>query len=122
MLEKGKFPTVDGIEKAYANPVKYDFDHCLKQYTQKLNQIQFEQEDFERNENSILGFNFFSKDKILPMPGINYDKIKVYREAKRHKKFTSMTNIPDVNHLKASPSEDEYAKTQGDKKRRFRSI
>ena len=31
-LEKQKFPTVDKVEKAYENPIKYDYDHCLRQY------------------------------------------------------------------------------------------
>ena len=45
MLEKDKFPIVDSIEKAFANPIKYDYDHCLKEYTEKLNKIQFTEEN-----------------------------------------------------------------------------
>lgn len=41
MLEKEKFPEVDSIEKAFANPIKYDYDHCLKEYTNRLNRIEF---------------------------------------------------------------------------------
>jgi hypothetical protein len=115
-LEKQKFPSVDPVEKAYAHPIKYDYDHCLKEYTGRLNQVKFGDQDL--NE-SISNYEFFDKQKILEMPGIDYEKINIYREAKKHKKFTSMENLPDPNNLEPNSVNDQTFKY---KKNRYKSI
>ncbi|CAI2373712.1 unnamed protein product [Moneuplotes crassus] len=124
MLEQDKFPTVDSIEKAYANPIKYDYDHCLKQYTTRINEVNFDEETWDKpEEGHILNFQFFSPSRIMQMPGINYDKIKVYREAKRHKKFTSMGNISDIKKNFQNDLQPKSNAADTEKKnRRFKSI
>lgn len=69
-------------------------------------------------------FNFFEENKILEMAGINYDKIKVYREAKKRKKMISMENIKDHKKNELHPgfnlknTNEEFHK----QKQRYRSI
>lgn len=131
LLENQKFPSVDPIEKAFANPIKYDYDHCLKEYTVRLNQVKFGAQDLTDKYNtkdinstdlneSISNFEFFDKMKILEMPGIDYEKIKIYREAKKLKKFTSMTNLPDPNNLE--PPTSASGNTFKFKRNRYKSI
>lgn len=119
MLEQEKFPTVDAIEKAFANPIKYDFDYCLKEYTARVNKYMAGHQSISQLPSSI--YDFIDKEKIVEMPGIDYEKIKLYRMAKKKKKFTSMDNICD--HPKQGSSlnfnQREEFKTN---KQRYKSI
>lgn len=101
LLEKDKFPTVDEMEKAYANPVKYDYDHCLKEYTNRLNAVLAIDSHLQSDQSKGM-FEFIDKSKILEMPGIDYHKIEVYRRIKQKQKFTSMTNLPDPLRMESS--------------------
>lgn len=104
---------IEQIENAYANPIKFDYDYCLKQYSEILVQS-YHSENLLDNPSMKHG-PFFDESKVMQMPGINFEKIYVYKNKKKHsKKLTIATSIHHSGHNSPTSSDDQ--------KRRYKSI
>ena len=129
LLEQGKIIGTGKIEKAYANPIKYDYDHCLWEYARILSEnIKLKKESFIptrifdlTNLDNKPNWLFFDQDKIIKMPGIDYNKIKIYRKYKK-RSSKSPTNRMN-NDSKGWNMIQNYQKEEFKKqKQRYKSI
>ena len=128
LLEQGKVTGISKIEKAFANPIKFDYDHWLCEYAKRLSdKIKSEHNPFiptrafdYNNLDNKSGCLFFYQDKIIQMPGINYDKIKIYRMYKKwNSKSPTNRLLNNESKVQNQNSQKEEYKKQ---KQRYKSI
>lgn len=71
---------MEKIERAFANPIKFDYDHCVREYAERIGKKAAKAEQGR----------YFSEAMVVDMPGIDFEKIRVYRMRKAEGKVRSL--------------------------------
>jgi hypothetical protein len=78
--------------------------------------------DFLKDQKKSEFYSFIDESKVVEMPGIDYEKIELYRAVKHCKKFTSMTDLPYPGMVEPTSLLNSLKNISRKNKHRYKSI